>query len=221
MATDRLRFLALGDSYTCGEGVQPPEGWCWQLAALLRSDGIRMEDPEVVARTGWTTDELIDGLAAAPPDGTFQLVSLLIGVNDQYRGRDLEGYAARFTELLEYAIRRAAGDARRVLVLSIPDWGVTPFASGHDRARVAREIDRFNAVNRSLAREHGAQYTDVTTISRQAGGALDMLVADQLHPSGRMYARWARLALPAAHRALASLPPEPARPGPRRSFPAA
>lgn len=197
-----LRFLALGDSYTIGEAVAAGEGWPARLAALLREEGVEIGEPRIVATTGWTTDELAAGIDAAAPAGQYDLVSLLIGVNDQYRGRETEDYAPAFGELLARAIRFAGGDAGRVMVLSIPDWGVTPFASERDRAEIARAIDRFNAINRDAARARGARYVDVTEISRRAGEDGALLAADGLHPSGAMYLEWARLALPTARAAL-------------------
>jgi lysophospholipase L1-like esterase len=202
-----MRFLALGDSYTIGEGVAEAERWPVQLAALLRERGVPVADPEIIARTGWTTDELSAAIDHADPRGPYALVSLLIGVNNQYRGRDAEEYRAELTGLLRRAVGFAGGDASRVLVLSIPDWGVTPFAEGHDRARIAAEIDVYNAINREEAVRAGARYVDVTPQTRAAGADPAFLVGDGLHPSGRTYAEWARLALPAVGAALAGLPP--------------
>jgi lysophospholipase L1-like esterase len=196
------RYLALGDSYTIGEGVEDGERWPALLAGLLRARGIAVADPEIVARTGWTTDELDAAIDQAAPRGPYALVSLLIGVNNQYRGGAESIYRAQFTGLLRRAIGFAGGDASRVVVLSIPDWGVTPFAEGRDRARIAAEIDAFNAAAREETAALGARWVDVTPASREAGADPAMLVADGLHPSGRQYARWAGLALPAAAAAL-------------------
>jgi lysophospholipase L1-like esterase len=197
-----VRYLALGDSYTIGEGVDARERWPVRLAALLRARGIDVAEPEIIARTGWTTDELDAAIDEAAPRGPYGLVSLLIGVNNQYRGGAESIYRTQFAALLRRAIGFAGGDASRVVVLSIPDWGMTPFAEGRDPARIAREIDAFNAAAREVTAEVGARWVDVTPASRQAGGAADMLAADGLHPSGRQYARWAELALPAAAAAL-------------------
>jgi lysophospholipase L1-like esterase len=204
--TRPLRFLALGDSYTIGESVREAERWPVQLAGLLRASGVEIEDPLIVARTGWTTDELAAGLEAANPQGPFDLVSLLIGVNNQYRGRDLEEYRREFASLLARAIAFAGGQPDCVLVLSIPDWGVTGFATGLDRAKIAREIEAFNAVNLEEAQRAGARYVDVTPVSRRAATESGWIAADNLHPSGQMYAEWARLALPEAAAALAAAP---------------
>ena len=200
--TEGVRYLALGDSYTIGEGVETGERWPAQLAALLRARGTAVAEPEIVARTGWTTDELEAAIDGAAPRGPYGLVSLLIGVNNQYRGGAQSIYRTQFTALLRRAIRFAGGDTSRVVVLSIPDWGVTPFAEGRDRSQIASEIDGFNAAAREVTSELGARWVDVTPASRQAGADAAMLVADGLHPSGRQYARWAELALPAAASAL-------------------
>lgn len=202
-----MRFLALGDSYTIGEGVDEAQRWPVQLADLLRERGIDAGDPRIIARTGWTTDELSAAIDDADPQGPYALVSLLIGVNNQYRGRGTEEYRTEFAGLLRRAIGFAGGDASRVIVLSIPDWGVTPFADGRDRAQIAAEIDAYNAVNRDEARRAGAHWIDITPQSRAAGADPAFLVADGLHPSGRAYTEWARLALPAALEALGSSAP--------------
>ncbi len=196
------RFLALGDSYTIGEGVAPADSWPFQLQASLSRSGIELDPPEIVAATGWTTGELLAGIAAAAPAGPFELVSLLIGVNNQYRGGLLGEYRAEFRKLLERAIAFAGGRSRRVLVLSIPDWSVTPFAAGRDLDAIAAQLDRFNEVARRETAERRAAWVDVTTVSRRLGALPDFLGADGLHPSARMYTEWARLAEPAALAAL-------------------
>jgi lysophospholipase L1-like esterase len=199
------RYLALGDSYTIGEAVAADGRWPVQLAALLRQGGAAVGGPEIVARTGWTTAELAAGIDAAAPRGPFALVSLLIGVNDQYRGGQPEAYRGAFAAMLQRAIGFAGGEPGRVIVLSIPDWSVTPFAagSGRDLPRIAREIRQFNAINREETGRAGARYVDVTPVSERALGDRALLAADGLHPSAAMYAEWARLALPAARAALA------------------
>lgn len=197
-----MRFLALGDSYTIGESVLPNERWPAQLAARLQQAGLFIDPPVIIAKTGWTTGELSAGIDAAQPIGPFDLVSLLIGVNNQYRGRSAAEYEREFTALLQRAIQFAGDRPARVLVLSIPDWGVTPFAADRDRARVGAEIDRFNAVNRAVAEQLGARYVDVTPSSRQAAHDSALIANDGLHPSGQMYALWTALAFPAACQAL-------------------
>jgi lysophospholipase L1-like esterase len=192
------RYLALGDSYTIGESVREEERWPVQLARSLNIGA-----PQIIARTGWTTDELNAAIDAASPRGPFELVTLLIGVNNQYRGRDREEYRTQFAALLRRAIGFANGDAQRVVVVSIPDWGVTPFASDRDRAKIAAEIDRFNALNREETTKAGARYVDVTAISRRAASETVLTAADGLHPSGAMYAEWTGAILPEALAALA------------------
>jgi lysophospholipase L1-like esterase len=198
----KMKFLALGDSYTIGEGVAAADRWPVQLAALLREQGQDFAEPQIIARTGWTTDELSDAIDAADPRGPYDLVSLLIGVNNQYRGRGTEEYRAEFAGLLQRAIGFAGGDASRVIVLSIPDWGATPFAEGRSRANIAAEIDVFNAINRQETERLGARYVDITPQSRTAGSNPAFLAPDGLHYSGLTYAEWARLALPAALEAV-------------------
>jgi lysophospholipase L1-like esterase len=199
---EELRYLALGDSYTIGERVAPEDRWPVQLVHRLRERGYRVAAPTLIARTGWTTDELAAAIAREDPQGPFDLVTLLIGVNDQYRGRTAEAYRPAFRALLRQAIAFAGGEPDRVIVLSIPDWGVTPFAAGRDRVRIAAEIERFNAVNREETRALGARYVDVTPLSRQAAEDPALIAPDGLHPAGPMYAAWARLALAEAEAAL-------------------
>ncbi len=201
-----MRFLALGDSYTIGESVTPDERWPVQLAALLREHGLAVQPPVIIATTGWTTDELAVGIRQAAPHGPYDLVSLLIGVNNQYRGSDLDEYRVQFVGLLRQAIDFAGGDPARVLVLSIPDWSVTPFAGGRAREVVAEAIDRFNRANAEETARLGAHYVDITPISRLARDQAGLLATDDLHPSGRMYAQWARLALPVVIEALETKP---------------
>ena len=147
-----VHFLALGDSYTIGEAVGERERWPEQLAARLRERGLAVDPVEIVARTGWTTEELGSAVDATRLGERYDLVTLLVGVNDQYRGQVIEAYRARFRRLLAGAIARAGGDPKRVVVVSIPDWGVTPFATGRDRAAIGAAIDAFNRVNRAEAR---------------------------------------------------------------------
>lgn len=196
------RFLALGDSYTIGESVEPGQRWPVQLAAALRGQGIAITDPEIIATTGWTTDDLAAAIDTADPRGPYEFVSLLIGVNNQYRGGSLEEYRWQFAELLDRAIAFGGGERSRVLVLSIPDWGVTPFAEGRDRGTIAMEIDSFNALNRAETLRTGAQYVDVTPASRRASTDRSLVAEDGLHPSAEMYRLWAELALPSAALAL-------------------
>jgi lysophospholipase L1-like esterase len=192
-----IRYLALGDSYTIGESVSPAERWPEQLARQLQEDNFTTA-ATIIARTGWTTDELWDGIQAQTITPPYDLVSLLIGVNNQYRGRSPDEYRGQFRFLLHKAIEYAGGDAGRVIVVSIPDWGVTPFAEGRDRAQIAAEIDAFNAINKEEAEEAGVHYVDITPYSRTAKDDPALIASDGLHPSGKMYAGWAEMILPVA-----------------------
>jgi len=190
-----VRYLALGDSYTSGESVAEEDRWPNQLAKLLESEGTKV-DVTIIARTGWTVDELWQGIQAVKPEPAYDLVSVLIGVNNQYRGYDINEYRDEFNFLLSRSIEYAAGDADRVIVLSIPDWGVTPFASGRDQEQIAKDIDNFNRVNREESEKAGVHYVDITAISREAVHDPSLIAPDGLHPSGKMYSGWAELVLP-------------------------
>jgi len=194
-----IRYLALGDSYTIGEGVEEKERFPEQLATDLSKDGFEVHT-EIIARTGWTTDELWQGIESRDLNPPYDLVTLLVGVNNQYRGRNVDEYRLEFEQLLDNAITLAGSDPSRVLVLSIPDWGVTPYAraAGASSALISTQIDEFNGVNKELANEKGASYVDVTGISRQAAGDSSLLAEDGLHPSAIMYAKWIELILPVA-----------------------
>lgn len=196
-----IRYLALGDSYTIGESVPENERWSNQLAELLRAspqlDG-RDVEVTIIARTGWTTAELWQGIEMRAIQPPYDMVSLLIGVNNQYRGYDINEYREQFRFLLEKAIEYAGDKPANVFVLSIPDWGIAPFAAGRDAAKIAQEIDSFNAVNREEAEKLGVAYVDVTPVSREAANDPSLIAGDGLHPSGRMYAEWAKLILPIA-----------------------
>ena len=204
MASSPLSYLALGDSYTCGEGVARDGCWPSQLAAALRAEGVPLADPRIIASTGWTTDELEWGMDAVEPLGHWDFASLLIGVNNQYRNRSAVDYAEGFRTLLQRALKHVDGRAGRVLVLSIPDWGVTPFARSdtRDAAAIAGEIDAFNAAAQRICTQLGVAFVDVTAVSRERGADPAMLVGDGLHPSAAMYAEWTRLALPVARALL-------------------
>ena len=196
------RYLALGDSYTIGEAVREAGRFPVQLAERLRADGVDVATPEVVARTGWTTHELSGGIDSAGPVGPYDLVTLLIGVNNQYRGRPLDEYRQQFRQLVQRALGFAAGARERVIVISIPDWGVTPFAAGRDRDAIGREIDAFNEVNKDEANREGVRYVDITPISRRAKEEPNLVADDGLHPSAEMYRLWVELLLPEAVAAL-------------------
>lgn len=189
-----IRYLALGDSYTIGESVPENERWSNQLAELIGRD----VEVKIIARTGWTTSELWEGIQKETLTPPYDMVSLLIGVNNQYRGYDKEEYRQEFIFLLNKAIEYAGGDKNKVFVVSIPDWGVTPFARGRDAETIATEIDAFNQINKEESEKLSVAYVDVTPVSREAVNDADLIAPDGLHPSGKMYAEWAKLALPIA-----------------------
>jgi lysophospholipase L1-like esterase len=197
LETRQYHFLALGDSYTIGESVGENERWPEQLAERIREQKFDVGDPMIIAKTGWTTDELDAAIERENPQGPFDIVSLLIGVNNQYRGRNEEEYRIQFVHLLQRATGFAGNTASHVFVFSIPDWGVTPFAEGQNRGKIAREIDLFNTINREETKRAGAQYVDITPISRRATHDPSLIASDGLHPSGRMYGEWTTLAVPA------------------------
>lgn len=192
---NKLSYLALGDSYTVGEAVEQNESFPYQLAEILKGRGIEVATPKVIAKTGWTTDELRHAIQQEQISGTFDLVTLLIGVNNQYRGYSQETYRKEFAELLETAISFAAGKKENVYVASIPDWGVTEFAknSGRDLETISNEIDAFNKINLQETEAKQVTYVDITPISRQAIKKQTLIATDGLHPSGKMYTEWAKL----------------------------
>lgn len=195
-------YLALGDSYTIGQGVAEQDRYPNQLKDSLEKAGLAMGEMLIIARTGWTTDELFNGIDDATVNPTYDLVTLLIGVNNQYRGLSLENYREEFSALLIRAIDFAGGSPEKVVVLSIPDWGVTPFAQGRDREKIAREINAFNAVKLDESQKAGVSYIDVTEISRLALNRPELLATDGLHPSGLMYRLWVDELFPYAFQIL-------------------
>lgn len=184
----RFRMLCLGDSYTIGEGVAAAERFPEQTVALLQQQGISFLPPHIVATTGWTTDELMAALKFAALKPPYDVVTLLIGVNNQYRGRSVENYREEFQALLQQALNFSGSRPHRVVVLSIPDWGVTPFASDRNRQQIAREIDAYNSVNAAVAQQCNVHYLNITPYTRLYA---DWLTGDGLHPDGRQYRLWA------------------------------
>lgn len=197
-----FRLLALGDSYTIGTSVASVDSWPYQLTDQLVSQGIPANPPQIIAQNGWTTHDLAAGIIETDLEDSYDLVTLLIGVNNQFRGDSIDEYRTEFDHLLGQAIRFAGGDPTNVIVLSIPDWGVTPFASSRDSARIASQIDAFNAVNRTEATAAGVFYVDITAISRQMESDPTLVASDGLHPSPKMYSRWVEAILPAVHEAM-------------------
>jgi len=191
-------WLALGDSYTIGEQVPLHESFPYQAMQLLRQNTAGIENlrqvfaaPEIVAKTGWTTDELNEHINKTSFLPSYDLVTLLIGVNNQYRGRNWYEFKIEFTHLLQRAIAFAGGNNKNVYVLSIPDWGVTPFAKDRDVQRIAAEIDKYNEQCKLVAEESECHYIDITASQRADGNNTDFLAGDGLHPNGKEYAKWA------------------------------
>lgn len=192
-----ISYLALGDSYTIGESVPGEENFPNQLAAMIRKKGVTVKGPDIVAKTGWTTDELMAGINAAKLSTRYDYVTLLIGVNNQYRGRSLDEYTLQFEMLLMKAINFAGGDPSHVIVVSIPDWGATPFArdKGKDRGKITEEINAFNKENNRIAYLNKVKYVDITAGTREAMINPELLANDKLHYSGVEYKRWAEAIL--------------------------
>ena len=198
-----MRYLALGDSYTIGESVAEHERWPNQLVALLRQRDLTVEDPHLIAQTAWTTDELSDAIDAEHLRDKFDFVTLLVGVNDQYRSRPVASFASEFAPLLLRAKGFANRRPSRVIALSIPDWGATPFANGRDRKLIARDIDAYNSRAQELTAAAGAHWVDITGITRAMQDAPELVAPDGLHPSGAMYRQWAHVVEPVVLTALA------------------
>ncbi len=184
-------YLALGDSYTIGEQVSMADNFPHQTVELLKKQNYDVAAPVIIAKTGWTTDELAMAIQEHNITDTFSFVSLLIGVNNQYRGRDVHSYRQEFSQLLDQAIAFAGGKSENVFVLSIPDWGVTPFAEGKDRQEIAKEINEYNEANKEITESRKAHYIDITESTRKNGDNALYLVGDKLHPSGKEYEVWA------------------------------
>ncbi|MEO7308737.1 MAG: GDSL-type esterase/lipase family protein [Ferruginibacter sp.] len=184
-------YLALGDSYTIGEQVAFAENFPNQTVQLLRKTGSAFYAAEIIAKTGWTTDELSNAIENTAVLETYDIVSLLIGVNNQYRGRSATEFKIEFEHLLQKAIQFAGNKAYRVFILSIPDWGVTPFAEGRDRKQVAKEIDAYNYICETSAKEFHTNFINITNSQREDANNTEFLAADGLHPAGKEYTKWA------------------------------
>jgi lysophospholipase L1-like esterase len=189
-------WLALGDSYTIGESVNGDERFPAQTAALLARDSLPIDTLQYIATTGWTTQNLLNAIALRQPKGPFDVVTLLIGVNDQYQHLDTSGYRLRFTDCLMQALALAGNNKGHVFVLSIPDYSVTPFAQHSDTAQIRKEIDEFNAINKAVTLAFEISYTDITSLTREARHDASLVAGDGLHPSAKEYARWAAMLAP-------------------------
>lgn len=186
-------YLALGDSYTIGESVPIYQTFPYQLVSQLRAAGLNFHAPEIVARTGWTTGELMLGVAQSRLQPQYDWVTLLIGVNNQYRGKDQDEYRKEFEQLLQQAISFSGNRKNRVIVLSIPDWGATPFAKSRDRVKITTEIDTFNRINKEVSHQYAVHYIPITELTRAALQREELVAQDGLHPSGMAYKEWAEL----------------------------
>jgi len=198
IASKSFRMLALGDSYTIGSGLPLEDSWPNQMTSQLRQKGIKIADPVIIAQSGWTSLNLIEALNAYPPSVSFDLVSLQIGVNDQYERIEPSVYAENFRDLLNRSISLSRKGPDGVLVLSIPDWSVTPHAGEFDRDHVQEEVDQYNAINLAAALSQGVKYIDITSSSRFAEQHPELLADDGLHPTWEMYWNWTGLIQPTA-----------------------
>lgn len=185
-------FLALGDSYTIGETVPLIKSFPYQTTQLLRQQNIEIAAPEIIAKTGWTTDELTEAIRNYTFLPSYDVVTLLIGVNNQYRGRSADEYQTELKKLLEQAIRFAGGK-RNVIVLSIPDYTVTPFAKTMNVEKIEAEINHYNNINKTIAEQYGTHYINITESSREAKNNVSLVAEDGLHPSAEEYQKWAQL----------------------------
>ncbi|HYG37911.1 MAG TPA: SGNH/GDSL hydrolase family protein [Cytophagales bacterium] len=196
-------FLALGDSYTIGESISEDQRWYLQLIDSLKEAGVPIKESDVIAQTGWTTGELTDAIEQSGNQKKYDIVSLLIGVNNQYRGQSIETYKNEFRELLNTAVNFANSKKQHVIVLSIPDWGVTPFGTSNgDPPKIAQEIDEFNEAAKAECAAMGIHFIDITEISRLAKNEPSFVAIDGLHFSGKMYQLWAKEAFPFAKEIL-------------------
>lgn len=196
------RYLALGDSYTIGESVLINERYAKQLADSMYKYKIAVYDLNIIARTGWTTYNLLNALQSTPPTGTYDLVTLLIGVNNQYQGLSLSQYSTEFKSLIEKCKQYAGFDASKIIVISIPDYSVVPFAYYSDTAKIRRELQEFNKVNKDITTQQGIKYVDVFALSQEARYNKTLVARDSLHFSGKEYTKWTNLLIPLAKEIL-------------------
>lgn len=189
---DSLSFLALGDSYTVGTSERPENSWPLQLVKTLAKKGILLKAPKIIAGAGWTTEKLISEVQSSNLNTEYDLVSLLIGVNNQYRGLDINLFRKHFLSLLEKSISLAGNDTSKIFVLSIPDWGVMPFAALRDKEKITQEIEKYNAIIKEEVAKRNVLYIDITKLSRQAIVDKTLIASDGLHPSKKMYKTWVK-----------------------------
>ncbi len=184
-----VRMLALGDSYTIGESVKPDQRWPHQFVSALRSKGLEAMNPDYIAVTGWTTADLLNGINRdLDRNKTYNLVSVLIGVNNQYQGIDINIYEPELRQIINHALDLVEQDTNRVFLLSIPDYAYTPFGKGDPG--ISRELDAYNKINKRVAREKGLAWVDITPISRKGLDKPALVAKDGLHPSGKQYGEW-------------------------------
>lgn len=186
---ENVKFLALGDSYTIGQSVAMKDRWPVQLIDSIRKHGLTCSDPQIIATTGWRTDNLKSAMVSASLNDDYTLVSLLIGVNNFFQGGTVENYKPQFEELLNMAIALAGGSKSHVFVVSIPDYGFTPFGQSN-QSNISKGIDAFNDANKTIAAKLGVSYFNITDISRRGLAEPDLVANDGLHPSGKMYTKW-------------------------------
>ena len=187
------KYLALGDSYTIGESVDTAQRWPVQLLDKLSKANSKINDLEIIARTGWTALQLKDATSETIKEPPYGLVSLLIGVNDQFQGQDAESFRPNFISLIDRAIKLSGNKKERVFVLSIPDWGATLFANSFEGSEITKQINRFNTIIKFETEGRNVKFYNITTISRKALNDFSLLSDDNLHPSGKMYAQWVAL----------------------------
>lgn len=192
----KISFLALGDSYTIGESVSEDQRWPVQLADSLQKRGIKIKEPHIIAKTGWTTDELINAVQQKNPARNYDLVSLLIGVNNQYRGYDISSYKTEFEQLLKQAISFAGGKPNRLFVVSIPDYGATPFGQEKNPGEIAKELNQYNSIARNICNKYQVSFINITPYSKKALKDPSLTADDDLHPSAKMYQQWVSKIIP-------------------------
>jgi lysophospholipase L1-like esterase len=197
-----ILYLALGDSYTIGTAINPENSYPHQLADSLQKMGVSVDTTQIIATNGWTTTDLKKGILDKKPDSSFNLVSLLIGVNNQYQGKSILLYKTEFRELLEQAIAFAGGNADQVFVVSIPNYGVTPFAESRNPAKIGSELIEYDRIAKEISTEYGITFINITPISELATDDLSLLASDELHPSAKMYSMWIGEILPTVTKIL-------------------